>query len=210
MTGCGSEGVDAEARAAVFNNLFGEPAEVAPDVEDYFGVAPRIEVAIHPPGHGERDFYTLVTRGMSDVPMVVPEDVGQERRRAEIIAYVDQPGPSLIRLLRTIARLPHENEAWLGHGHTVPNGDPPASLFPGSALDTVLILDPIVAPERHTSQNVEVGGDPLNLLWLFPLTADEARLKVESGLNELLAVFNQKQISFVLDPQRPSLLADPA
>lgn len=204
--GQGDAKVDGPARAQVFKNLFGEPAQVVPDPDDAFDLSPQIEVAIHPPGHGDRDFYTLVTRGMSDAPMVVPPDLGAPFRRAELVVYVDVPGPTIVRLLQTIARLPHQSRSWLGHGHTIPNGDPPAPLFPGSSLDTVLILDPIVAPERHVREQVVVAGDPLNLLWLFPLTSAEASRKVESGLSVLLELFNREQISFVLDPQRPSLV----
>lgn len=29
-----------------------------------------------------------------------------------------------VRLLKTLGRLPHEYDTWLGVGHTIPNGDP--------------------------------------------------------------------------------------
>lgn len=198
----------ASARVSAFQNLFGPAAEVVADprAASARAGAPRVDVAIHRPGHGDRDFYTLVTHGMSDRPMNSPPELGPEVRRAELVLYVDQPGPATIGLLRSIAGLPFTAGSWLGHGHTLPNGDPPAPLFPGGQLDTVLLLDPIVAPERHARRFLQVGGDPLGLLWLFPITSAESGLKVERGLQALLDEFNRAQISFVLDPQRPSLV----
>jgi hypothetical protein len=192
------------ARADVYRKAFGEPTERIPGVAT--PRAPAIDVLVHPPGHATRSFYTLVTSGMSDRPMHPPADVGRDGRRAELVLYVDLPGPSLARLLQTLARLPHEAGGWLGAGHTIPNGDPPAPLFPGSRLSSVLLLDSVVAPERDTYRVVEIEGDPLHILWPVPLTAAELAFKIEHGSLALLDVFNERQFSFVLDPGRDSLI----
>ena len=63
----------------------------------------------------------------------------------------------------------------------------------------------IVAPERHCDEHFTIGGDPLNMLWLQPITSAECRLKVELGLSVLLDRFNERQVSFVLDPGRTSV-----
>lgn len=190
----------AAARAAVLERAFGPPSEVVPDPD------PRplaVEVAVHPPGFGDRSFYTLCTRGMSDRAMAVPSDVDSSSR-AELVLYVDQPGPTFVQLLRTVAKMPHEAGHWLGAGHTLPNGDPPAALFPGSALDTILLLESVVAPERDLKAHAQVEGAPLLILWPVPITSAESRLKVEAGTLALLDAFNEKELSFVLDPGRPS------
>ena len=186
-------------RRVVYQRMFGEPADVLADVE-----SPPIDVHIYSPGHGQREFYTLITSGMSDRPMAVPDDL-QKARRAELALYVDQPGPSTVELLRTLAHAPFDHGLWLGHGHTLPNGDPPAALFPGSELSVVLVVQTVVSPERHTDEQVEIEGDPLNILCLLPITEAECQLKLSLGLDALLDKFNEEQLSFVLDPGRPSL-----
>lgn len=191
-----------EARAAVFARVFGEPVEVVRD-EDPRTLA--VDVAVHAPGFADRSFYTLVTHGMSDVAMPIPDGV-EASSRTELVLYVDQPGPTFVRLLQTIAKIPHEADHWLGAGHTIPNGEPPAPLFPGSALDTVLVLESVVSPERELKSHVEISGSPLELLWVVPITAAECGLKVEEGVGALLNLFNERQLSFVLDPGRESLV----
>lgn len=191
-------------RAAIYRRIFGPPAEVVPDPAAASSSIPRVDVSIHPPGFGAREFYTLVTSGMSDLPMRPPQDVERECRRAEICLYVDLPGPTFVKLLRSLARMPFEHGSWLSHGHTLPNGSPPKPLFPGSALDTLLVLDTIVAPERHLREQIQLDGDPLNVLWALPITGAECEWKLQHGLPSLLDRFNGAQLSFVLDPQRAS------
>ncbi len=197
-----TDGTTAAARAAVLERAFGPPAEVSTD-PDPRSIA--VEVAIHPPGFADRSFYTLCTRGMSDRAMAVPDDVPSSPR-AELVLYVDQPGPTFVELLRTVAKMPHAAGHWLGAGHTLPNGDPPAPLFPGSALDTLLLLESVVAPERDLRRHAEVEGSPLLLLWPVPITAAECRLKLDRGTPALLDLFNEHELSFVLDPGRGSLV----
>lgn len=193
------------ARARLFAKMLGPAAEV---VHDRSGLLPAIDVSIHRPGHGDREFYTLITDGMSDRPMNVPNDVDVKdaARRVELALYVDQPGPTVIALLQTLARLPHQQELWVGHGHTMPNGDPPAPLFPASKLSVILMLLSNVAPESGMSAVLEIDGDPVSVLMPMPITAAECAFKLEHGLEALLAVFNEKQLSFVLDPGRASVV----
>lgn len=191
------------ARSAIYRRMFGELAEVSKDPIQ--GPDP-IDVEIYRPGHAGREFYTLITSGMSDRAMNVPDDVGRDGRRAEIALYVDMPGPSFIEMVRTVAKLPFTHSSWVGHGHSIPNGMPPSPLFPGSQLCALLILMSNVAPERDAYHVVEIAGDPLHILWPVPITESELALKLERGTEALLEVFNEKQLSFVLDIGRTSLV----
>lgn len=192
------------ARLAVYRRIFGSPLQEMPgdDSED-----PRIDLLVYGPGHAGREFFTIVTNGMSDRAMKTPAEVGRDGRRTELALYVDQPGRSWFDLLRILARLPFLHDAWIGHGHTIPNGDPPMPLFPGSELVAMLVLRSNVAPESDMHQVVEVEGDPLNMLMLLPITRGELELKLRDGTDALLAAFNSAQLSFVVDPGRASVVA---
>src|ERR1019366_7903681 len=79
----------------------------------------------------ERAFTTLITSGMSDRPMTTPK--GQESRAyTELVLSLLQDWPldedSLrderfywpIRLLKTLARFPHEYKTWIFAKNTIP------------------------------------------------------------------------------------------
>ena len=80
-----------------------------------------------------RPRHTLITSGMSHLPMTVP-DACSEFQYGELSiklspdwrisekAFKSENNYWPVRLLKTLARLPHEFETWLGTGHTVPNG----------------------------------------------------------------------------------------
>jgi Suppressor of fused protein (SUFU) len=190
-------------REAIYGRIFGDVLEVIPgDTNE----SPRIDVHVYGPGHAAREFYTLVTSGMSDRAMKPPPEVGREGRRAELALYVDQPGKTFVELLRFVARLPFAHEAWLGHGHSIPNGEPPRPLFRGSELTGLLVLRSNVAPEASMQEVVAIDGDPVSMLMVLPVTATELDLKVREGAEALLEVFNTKQLSFVVDTGRPSVV----
>lgn len=191
------------ARLAIYRRIFGEPRQ---EIRGNESDDPRVDLYVFGPGHAGREFYTIVTSGMSDRAMNVPADLGRDARRTELAIYVDQPGKSYFELLRVLARLPFVHDAWVGHGHTIPNGDPPVPLFQGSPLVAMLLLKSNVAPERDMFHVVEVEGDPLNMLMLLPITRGELDVKLERGVDALLDVFNAGQLSFVVDPGRASLV----
>lgn len=60
--------------------------------------------------------------------MNIPEDVADCYRRTELILYVRQTKEAHIRLLRFLAYFPRDQRTWIGHRHTIPNGQPPILL----------------------------------------------------------------------------------
>src|SRR5262245_45453724 len=77
----------------------------------------------------ERPYHTLVTSGMSDRPMTVPAGA-EEHRYAELMlslpadwplsseAFQDDSNYWPVRLLKMLARFPHEYDTWMCFGHT--------------------------------------------------------------------------------------------
>jgi hypothetical protein len=186
-----------EQRLAVYGRLLGHSTGLSR--------GPLADVHQIPPGFHGRDFHTLVTSGLSDRAMEIPQDLGREHARVELILYVAEPRPEHVRLLTTSAGLAFEPGTWLGQGHTIPNGQPPSPLFPGTALCGLLLMPTVLEPDAFLSDHLTIDGDPVNFLWLVPLTRAELDLKIEKGLPALLQRFDDGALSHVLDAGRPSL-----
>jgi hypothetical protein len=191
----------AAARETVYQRFFGDCDLVHHEV---IPLIPHVDVYVFPPGYADRDFYTLVTGGMSDIPMTVPPQAGHTRQRAELVLYCHEPDERYLSLLRHLAHFPHDNRTWFGHGHTMANGQPSQSLFPDSDLDSFLFLSSVLKPDSTLAEELVINSDPVNLLWVVPITTPESDLKLERGINALLDLFGERQHPFILDEQRRS------
>lgn len=196
-----------EKRESRYEEWFGPCASVFHEV---ISQVPHIDIYIFPPSPERgRSFYTLITGGMSDLPMHLPDGVDPSLARAEILMYIPKIDVKLysaeprleVEMLRFMARFPFEYETWLAVGHTVPNGNPPEPIAPGSQLTTSLFLPPLLDPDSF-----ELDGEQVNLLWLQPITDAECQLKLARGSDALLDLMEQHQLSPVLDLKRPSMV----
>ncbi len=186
-------------REALYDELFGECEAVS---HELMPIVPHIDVYVYRPGHAGRDFYTLITGGMSDLRMQAPRNASAPR--AELIMYTREPKDIYIDLLRNLARFPHDQQTWFGAGHTMANGQPPAPLFDGSRLDTILFLDTILHPDETLPERLKIQGDRVDLLWVVPITSAECDLKLQRGLDTLLNLFDEASHPFILDERRRS------
>jgi hypothetical protein len=157
-----------------------------------------------PPGYSGRDFYTLVTGGMSDLPMRIPR--GASANRTELVMYVPEPKEVYLEILRFLAHFPHEHNTWFGHGHTFPNGQPPQPYFEDSVLDTTLMISSIARPDSTLHERLKIDKDPVHLLWVVPITTAESEFKLQQGIDALMDLFDRYDHPFVLDETRPSLV----
>ena len=107
----------------------------------------------------ERPAITVVTSGMSERPMRSP--AGDLYAELMLVLPPTWPTPDdpdfespsgywPYRLLKELARLPHEYDTLLWTGHTVPNGDPPQPYGPNTKLCGALIAPMLIAPEAPT------------------------------------------------------------
>lgn len=188
-----------QRRERVYEEFFG-PCEF---VDHEVGLQiPHVDVYVYPPGHAGRDFYTLVTGGMSDLPMQVPR--GAKARRTELVLYALEPKEAYRAILRFLAHFPHDHRTWFGQGHTFPNGQPAQPLFEGSALDTLLLLGSILQPDATLPNHLHIEKDPVHLLWVVPITTAECERKLRDGTDAILDLFEQFQHPFVLNEARQS------
>lgn len=164
----------------------------------------------------ERPYQTLITSGMSERPMAAPEGQGISPY-AELMLCLPADWPLTqtalqdertgwpVRVLKQVARFPHEYATWIGEWHSVPNGDPAVPYAPGTPFAGVVVTPMLnVRPEART---VDVGdGTQINVLALVPLHPAEVGLKVSRGTEALIAALDRGSVSELLDPTRPSLV----
>jgi hypothetical protein len=140
----------------------------------------------------ERNYYTLITSGMSDQPMNVPPGA-EAFRFAELVIclpptwkvtqadFQNEEHYWPLRWLKVLARLPHEYDTWLGVAHTVPNGDPPRPFAGNTQLCGMMLMQPSMLfsdafIELHMNANKTV-----NFLSLIPLYREEMDFKLKHG-----------------------------
>ncbi len=182
----------------------------------------RIDVLVVGPDEG-RPFTTLVTCGMSELPMRVPlenpDDLGliPELRFAELLlalpsdwpltpdAFRDEANYWPVRWLKRLARLPHQMGGWLGLGHTIPNGDPPRPLGPAVPFAGWLIDEPVRLPREV--QKLRVADRTINFYAAVPLTAAEMEFKLKHGGAALARWLDGAKVTEVIDVSRPDVTA---
>jgi hypothetical protein len=162
----------------------------------------------------ERNYYTLVTSGMSEQPMPTPDDA-LDGRFAELMICLpptwgigqDQWKKEQnwwpIRLLKDLARYPHEHSTWLYEGHTMAydEGEPFAS---NTSMTCALLLRPTVIPD--TAGIIHINDERHARLWaVYPIYEEERELAMEGNSMDLALLFAQEGITEILDPKRKNV-----
>ncbi len=179
-------------------------------------VSDLVHIDVHhvPPSSG-RDFHTLITSGMSDRPMTVPEDA-EDFQFAELLLclppdwpltrtdFADERNYWPIRLLKVLARLPHEYGTWLGVGHTVPNGgEKPQPYADNTQFCCAMVAPPLkFAPEFR---QLELDDRVINFYAVWPLLPNETVFKLQQGFDPLVERLLADGVSEVIDVARRSV-----
>lgn len=162
----------------------------------------------------DRPFTTLITNGMSSLPMNAPQGA-EQKKYAELVLSLPPDWPlaqeSLanernywpIRWLKELARLPHTYNSWLWASHTVPNGDPPKPFADNTKLCCALILRPILVPESFHCLEV-TPNTTIHFLSFIPIYKEEMNLKLQKGLDPLLSLLDKAKVNELLDINRPN------
>ena len=187
----------------------------------------HVDIHIVPPKPG-RDFCTLVTCGMSDKPMNVPQKLkGMGLEFAELLLCLpkswrvegydavsdrtrEKDWPVL--WLRNLARFPHEYNTWLSTGHSVPNGDPALPLSTDTEMSGWVLTDPKLVPEAFKCL-VREDGSKIFFHAALPVYREEMAMKIAQGSKKLQQMFAEFGVTELLDPRRINVatnLMDPS
>ncbi|HEY2014678.1 MAG TPA: suppressor of fused domain protein [Bryobacteraceae bacterium] len=193
-----------QTRDEAYQRLYGEAASVSHEIVP---LVPHIDVItyhrIYRNGEQRRQACTLVTSGMSDLAMTLPNGI-DAIRRAELIFYCDEPKQDYIDTIRWLAHFPHNQNTCVGYYSTIPNGNPPEPFWGSPILDTILLLPPIVTKDQKLPEELVLGGDPVHFLWIVPVTTPECNLKLAKGGAALLDLFQAHHHPHIFDPGRKS------
>jgi Suppressor of fused protein (SUFU) len=164
-------------------------------------------------------FHSLVTSGMSDLPMKVPEG-SEQSRYAELCillpndwkiaampysameeVFKDENNYWPVRWLKIIARFPHEYDTWVASGHTIPNG-PDAAPFAANTKLGCMILLPSLSIRNGFSRLKVNKTKQINFYCLYPLYKEEMDYKLKKGLDALIDRFEKHHVTDVVDINR--------
>ncbi len=179
-------------------------------------VSDLVHIDVHPVEPSkERPCWTLVTSGMSERPMRVPEGA-EDFEYAELAICLPPDWPLdmesfkderiywPVRLLKGLARMPHEYDTWLGPAHSIHNGESEA-MTPYAANTkfccSVLIPPLVMLPEEFGSLETSLGKRVhFHVVW--PLYREELEYKLEHGFDALLDKLEAGRVTEVVDVTR--------
>lgn len=165
------------------------------------------------PATDDRPFHVLVTSGVSDEPMNVPEGM-EEFNRAELLialpaewplsqeAFANEDFYWPIRWLKMVGRMPHEYETWIGWGHTIPNFDPPEPI--ANTKFTGVMLTPPYWLGEDFLQLETPSGETISFYSVVPLYQEEMDFKLKHGAEALEDLFEKHDVDFAICPGRPN------
>lgn len=167
---------------------------------------PHIDIYCFPPGHAGRDFFTLVTGGMSDRVMNVPPELPPDYpRRIELVFYCAEPRTEYAEFVKRLAHYPFDENTWFGIGHTMETAS--ISLLGCSEISALLFIPSPILPDESLPDILRIDGDPVTLMWVVPITKAECALVRKAGCcGAILDMFSQQGRPYVFDPSRRPLL----
>jgi hypothetical protein len=163
-----------------------------------------------------RPFHTLITSGMSDLAMSVPDNIDSTRYlelmitlpetwKIDEISFKNEQWYWPIRQLKYLARFPHKYSTWMGWGHTIPNGNPAEPFAENTKFNGLILLPPINVDEAFTELEIN-ENKIIEFLSIVPLYKEEMEFKLAKGSEMLLKKFDKYGVSDVVDVNRKNVI----
>jgi hypothetical protein len=164
-------------------------------------------------------FHTLVTSGMSDLPMNVPKgydttkflelcillpenwNIDGENFKTMEEVFKEENNYWPIRWLKTVARFPHEYETFLSFGHTIPNGESAEPFADNTKLGCMLLMPSLSLGDEFFELKIS-EEKIINFYCLIPLYKEEMEFKLKKGTDALTDKFNKYNIIDIVDIER--------
>lgn len=175
----------------------------------------HIDVHVVPPTP-DRNYFTLVTSGMSDMAMSPPEEYA-EYVYAELMMCLPPDWPFNeegsgelevywpVELLKFLARFPHEFETWFAESHTVPNGESFERYASNTDFCAILFANPKTTPAEFAQLQVD-ENKTINFLAVIPLYLTEIKLALKDGSDALFELLEANGVTEVLDLNRKNVV----
>lgn len=173
---------------------------------------PSIDIHVIEPPDSD-DYVTLLTIGMSDRAMAVP-DGEEEYQYAELKINLPRDWPlSLdalqdplhrwpIEWLRKIAAYPHNQGGWLGGASAIiANEEPPQPFAPNTRLSCWLLLTDETAAGRIPMPD----GKVVTIYSLYPLYTEERDFELSHGIVPLLELLQSHNVPSWVDLDRQNV-----
>jgi len=160
---------------------------------------PHIDLYLFSPD-GQRDFVAVLTGGMSDLPMAVPDGSAAEAH-IELIMGIGQYQDWATKLLKLAAEYPFDHGTFYDVHHTVPFG---GELGDGSSLSAFLLVRPRFLPDGFA--RFEFGGKRIGFLQAVPITTAEHQFAAAEGSDKLEALLERHGYLITRDPNRQSVV----
>lgn len=195
---------------------------VGDHLETYFGTSPivfhevvsehvHIDIYVVPPGE-DRPFFTLVSCGMSERAMNVPESLPDMPRYLELVMllppdwhleqsdFKEERWYWPVRHMKMLARSPHAWNTWYGLGHTV-QFDEKLTPFSDEARFCAYMFAPDPFEEQFSTLTLS-DGRAIQFLMAAPIFAEELAFARENGAQSLARRFDEADVDFVINPRR--------
>ena len=195
---------------------------IADHIEEHLGpidyvfhelISEYVHIDVHRvPPQKHRPYYTLVTSGMSEQPMTVPDGADSPRFTELMIClppdwplemddFRDERNYWPIRLLKVLARLPHEFRTWLGMSHSVPNGEPPQPYAPNVRFCCAILVPPLTCSDSFRTLQFE-ADEPIHFYAALPLFPEELDCKLRQGMDKLIDRLDKARVTELLNLRR--------
>jgi hypothetical protein len=163
----------------------------------------------------ERPFHTLITSGMSDLKMDIPDHIDSPEYLELMVtlpydweitdeSFLNEKWYWPVRQLKYLARMPHKYSTWFGFGHTIPNGDPAEAYDKSTGLSGLIILPAATVPSEFRSLTIN-DEKTIHFMSLVPLYGEEMQLKLDKGSDALIEKFIEHKLNDIIIPNRKNL-----
>ncbi len=176
-------------------------------------VSEYVHIDVHRvPPRKERPFYTLITSGMSEQPMTVPNGAETLRYTELMIClpptwplrmedFRDERNYWPIRLLKILARLPHEFQTWLGLSHSIPNGEPPRPFASNTKFCSSILVPPLTCPDPFRTLTIS-EDEVIQFYAVLPLYLEELECKLHDGMSVLIDRLDNNRVTEIVNLHR--------
>lgn len=166
-------------------------------------VSPGAHIDLYPyPATATREFHVVATTGMAEQPLQLPEGTAGDTH-VELLLLLPREWPLdtkswqderrywPLRWLKRVARFPYETGRWLGEGHVLLHGEPPAPIHESTAYDSVLLARPTRLPPALHRVRLDDGRE-VRLLCLYFLDAAQRQALEEGGWEDFAATLQHR------------------